>query len=243
MSNILEGKNLDYSYGDKKILKNVTVNVEMGTIVSVLGASGVGKSTLFNVLSGLYKPTAGSIVYNGEDITGKPGKIGYMLQKDLLLPHLTIEDNVSLPLVLRKMKKAEAREKVSGLFQIFDLEGCQKMYPSQMSGGMKQRAALLRTYVASSDLVLLDEPFSALDAITTSKMHEWFKGIVAKVGLSAFIVTHDVDEAILLSDKIYILGGRPGEVVRELNIKKTDDFYLSPEFVEYKKEILGLLAI
>lgn len=243
MSNILEGKNLDYSYGDKQILKNVTVNVEKGTIVSVLGASGVGKSTLFNVLSGLYKPTAGSIVYNGEDITGKPGKIGYMLQKDLLLPHLTIEDNVSLPLVLRKMKKSEAREKVSGLFHIFDLEGCQKMYPSQFSGGMKQRAALLRTYVASSDLVLLDEPFSALDAITTSKMHEWFKGIVAKVGLSAFIVTHDVDEAILLSDKIYILGGRPGEVVRELNIKKTDDFYLSPEFVEYKKEILGLLAI
>lgn len=243
MSNILEGKNLDYSYGDKPILKNVTVNVEKGTIVSVLGASGVGKSTLFNVLSGLYKPTAGSIVYNGEDITGKPGKIGYMLQKDLLLPHLTIEDNVSLPLVLRKMKKSEARKKVSGLFQIFDLEGCQKMYPSQLSGGMKQRAALLRTYVASSDLVLLDEPFSALDAITTSKMHEWFKGIVAKVGLSAFIVTHDVDEAILLSDKIYILGGRPGEVVRELNIKKTDDFYLSPEFVEYKKEILGLLAI
>ena len=242
MDYILEGKNLYFEYENKPLLEDVSVAVARGEVVTVLGASGVGKSTLFNILSGLLKPQSGSVFYEGEEITGKPGKIGYMLQKDLLLSHRTIEDNVILPLLLHGIKKKDAIEKVKDLFEVFDLEGTQNKYPSQMSGGMKQRAALLRTYVASDKLVLLDEPFSALDAITKEKMHQWFSDVIKKVGLTVFIVTHDIDEAIKLSDRIYILKGRPCNVAKELKIEKTEDFYLSTDFLEYKKEILSLLA-
>lgn len=168
-----------------------------------------------------------------------------MLQKDLLLPYRTIEDNVALPLMLKGMKKREARMKISPMFSQFGLEGTQKKYPSQLSGGMRQRAALFRTYMFSKDVALLDEPFSALDTITKSSMHKWYLGIMEQIRLSTLFITHDIDEAILISDRIYLLSGSPGEIKGEIIIKepkpRRDDFNLTEEFLEYKRRILSLL--
>ena len=135
-----------------------------------------------------------------------------MLQKDLLLPYQTIIDNVSRPLVIRGEKKAKAREYASKYFDEFGLMGTENKYPHQLSGGMRQRAALLRTYLFSDQVALLDEPFSALDSITKSSMHRWFLKVMEQIKLSSFLITHDIDEAILLSDRIYIMSGKPGRI-------------------------------
>lgn len=168
-----------------------------------------------------------------------------MLQKDLLLPYRTIEDNVALPLYIKGEKKKTAREKVGPYFAEFGLEGTQKKYPHQLSGGMRQRAALLRTYLFSGKIALLDEPFSALDTLTKSAMHEWYLGIMEQIQLSTLFVTHDIDEAILLSDRIYLLTGQPGQITKEIVIRepkpRNNDFTLTEEFLEYKKQILASL--
>ncbi|MBE6563132.1 MAG: ABC transporter ATP-binding protein [Ruminococcaceae bacterium] len=241
----LEVKNISKSFDGKAVLRDVSLELESGEIVSLLGVSGGGKTTLFNVISGLLAPDSGRVFLDGKDITESPGHIGYMLQKDLLLPFRTIEDNVSLPLTLRGTKKKEARAAVSPYFAEFGLEGTQKKFPSQLSGGMRQRAALLRTYMFSGDACLLDEPFSALDTLTKSAMHGWYLDVMEKIKLSTLFITHDIDEAILLSDRIYILSGSPGEIKGEIVIKEAkprrDDFSLTPEFLEYKKIIMNLL--
>ena len=207
--------------------------------------SGSGKTTLFHVLSGLTTPEEGKVLLNGQDITSKPGEISYMLQKDLLFPHKKIIDNVALPLVLHGMKKKDAREKASPYFKEFGLEGTQYQYPSQLSGGMRQRAALLRTYLSSKGVALLDEPFSALDTITKSAIHKWYLEVMQHIDLATLFITHDIDEAILLSDRIYILNGKPGEIRDEIIIKekkpRPEDFYLTDEFLNYKREIIKKL--
>ena len=182
--NRLEARNITYSYDNKvNVIENIQLSVGEGEIVCLLGVSGGGKTTLFNVISGLNRPQQGEILLDGEDITGVPGKISYMLQKDLLLPYRTIEANAALPLIIRGVKKKEAIAKVNPYFAEFGLEGTQKMYPSELSGGMRQRAALLRTYMASSSVALLDEPFSALDTLTKSEMHRWFLNVMEKIDL------------------------------------------------------------
>ena len=182
---------------------------------------------------------------NDKEITSTPGQISYMLQKDLLLPHKKIIDNVSLPLVLKGMKKADARKKADPLFAEFGLDGTQYQYPSQLSGGMRQRAALLRTYLSSNGVALLDEPFSALDTITKSNIHKWYLNIMTHIDLSTLFITHDIDEAILLSDRIYILNGTPGEIKDEIVIRekkpRPDDFYLTETFLNYKRDIISRL--
>ena len=169
-----------------------------------------------------------------------------MLQKDLLLPYRTIEDNVALPLLLKGMKKKDARAQVQPMFAQFGLEGTQKKYPAQLSGGMRQRAALLRTYMFSKDVALLDEPFSALDTLTKSAIHKWYLDVMEQIKLSTFFITHDIDEAILLSDRIYLLSGQPGQIRAEIVISQPKprpaDFNLTPEFLTYKKRILELLG-
>lgn len=151
------------AYEHENVIEDIRIELHDNELVCLLGASGGGKTTLFNVISGLKRPDQGNVLLNGRDITGQPGHISYMLQKDLLLPYRTIEDNVALPLLIRGEKKKDARQKVGAFFQEFGLEGTQKKYPKQLSGGMRQRAALLRTYMFSKDVALLDEPFSALD--------------------------------------------------------------------------------
>ncbi len=241
----LEVKNISKSFDGKLVLKDVSVELKRGELVSLLGVSGGGKTTLFNIISGLSAPDKGQVLLDGKDITNQPGHVSYMLQKDLLLPYRTIEDNAALPLLLKGTKKKEARAQVSPLFSQFGLEGTQKKYPAQLSGGMRQRAALLRTYMFSKDIALLDEPFSALDTITKSSMHKWYLDVMEKIQLSTLFITHDIDESILISDRIYLLSGSPGEIRGEIIIKepkpRREDFNLTPEFLEYKRRILRWL--
>ena len=245
--NRLEARNITFSYDNKvNVIENIQLSVGEGEIVCLLGVSGGGKTTLFNVISGLKHPQQGEILLNGEDITGIPGRISYMLQKDLLLPYRTIEANAALPLIIRGVKKKEAIAKVNPYFAEFGLEGTQKKYPSELSGGMRQRAALLRTYMASNSVALLDEPFSALDTLTKSDMHRWFLNVMEKIDLSILFITHDIDEAILISDRIYLLCGKPGTIADEIVIREPKprrfDFNLTDEFLQYKREIISKLC-
>ncbi len=243
--NKLEVKNVSKSFDVNPVLKDVSIELNKGELVCLLGVSGGGKTTLFNIISGLLTPDNGYVLLDGKNITNQPGYISYMLQKDLLLPYRTIEDNAALPLLLKGMKKKEARKQVSPLFSQFGLEETQKKYPSQLSGGMRQRAALLRTYMFSKDVALLDEPFSALDTITKSSMHKWYLNVMEQIQLSTLFITHDIDEAILISDRIYLLSGSPGQITGEIIIEepkpRRDDFNLSEEFLGYKRKILSLL--
>lgn len=242
---LLQVRDVSMTFKDGPVLKDVSVTLKKGELVSLLGVSGSGKSTLFNIISGLMPPDCGQVFLNGEDITSRPGRISYMLQKDLLLPYRTILDNAALPLLLRGVKKGEARAQAQTHFPDFGIVGTEKKYPSQLSGGMRQRAALLRTYLFSQDVALLDEPFSALDALTKSAMHTWFLDVMERIKLSALFITHDIDEAILLSDRIYLLTGWPGKITGEIVVKepkpRAADFSLTPEFLSYKKQILHQL--
>ena len=232
-------------FGDETIIRNISITVDQGELVSLLGVSGSGKTTLFNCISGIYTPIEGRVILDGEDITGTTGHISYMLQKDLLLPYKTIVDNVALPLVIRGMSSDEARAQASSHFEVFGLEGTQKKYPKQLSGGMRQRAALLRTYLFSDNVALLDEPFSALDTITKGKMHRWYLDVMEKISLTTVFITHDINEAIMLSDRIYIMTGKPGEIWSEIRIDtprgERRDYDLTEEFLEYKRQITAIL--
>ena len=238
----LEVKHVSKSFDGKNVLRDVNLELRDGELVCLLGVSGGGKTTLFNVISGLILPDEGQVLLDGQNITGKPGHISYMLQKDLLLPYRTIEDNVSLPLLIKGEKKKTAREKAAPYFKEFGLDGTQKKYPHQLSGGMRQRAALMRTYLFSQDVALLDEPFSALDTITKSSLHTWYLNIREQIHLSTLFITHDIDEAILLSDRIYLLGGKTGTITDEIIIQepkpRRQDFNLTEKFLQYKREIL-----
>lgn len=234
------------SFDGESVIRDIHIELREGELVSLLGISGGGKTTLFNVIAGLSKPDQGQVLLDGRDITGQPGNVSYMLQKDLLLPYRTIVDNVALPLLIKGAGKKEAREKASAYFGQFGLEGTEMKYPGQLSGGMRQRAALLRTYLFSADVALLDEPFSALDMLTKGAVHSWYLDVMERIRLSTLFITHDIDEAILLSDRIYLLTGRPGQITRELVIKeprpRRKDFNLTEEFLAYKREILRRLG-
>lgn len=233
------------SFEEEQILENISIELHNGELVSLLGASGSGKTTLFNVISGLSTPDEGKVFLDGKDITGTTGHIAYMLQKDLLMPHKTIVDNVALPLIIKGEKKKAAREKAASFFTQFGLEGTQDKFPHMLSGGMRQRAALLRTYMFSNDIALLDEPFSALDTLTKGEMHKWYLDVMSRINLSTLFITHDIDEAILLSDRIYLLSGKPGRIRDEIIITepkpRSKDFMLTDAFLQYKRRILSML--
>ena len=242
---LLKAEHITKKYSGRTIIKDINIELHKGELISLLGVSGSGKTTLFHVLSGLTTPEEGRVLLNGEDITSRPGQISYMLQKDLLFPHKKIIDNTALPLVLHGMSKNEARKKAQMYFKDFGLEGTEYQYPSQLSGGMRQRAALLRTYLSSNGVALLDEPFSALDTITKTAIHRWYLEVMQHIDLSTLFITHDIDEAILLSDRIYILNGTPGTIKDEIVIQerkpRAADFALSEEFLEYKRQIISKL--
>ena len=235
------------NYERTAVVEDVSLELAAGGFISLVGPSGVGKTTLFNVLSGVDRPDSGNVFLKGEDITGVSGRVSYMLQKDLLLEYRTVIDNVILPLLIRGEKKKNAREQAAAFFPQFGLAGYEKKYPRQLSGGMRQRAALLRTYMTHNEVILLDEPFSSLDAITRRQMQDWYCQIAAGMKLSTLFITHDVDEALLLSDTVYILCGRPGTITRSIEVSpprpRVHDFPLSPEFAAQKRTVLEAIGL
>ena len=241
----LSTQHITRSFSGRVIIQDISIRLMENELVSLLGVSGSGKTTLFNVISGILQPDSGKVLLHGEDVTGKPGQSSYMLQKDLLLEHMKVIDNVSLPLRLKGVSKKEARVQADPLFEEFGLDGTQELYPAAMSGGMRQRAALLRTYLGSQGVALLDEPFSALDTITKGQIHTWYLDIMEKINLSTSFITHDIDEAILLSNRIYIMTGSPGQIKDEIVIDRPRndrrEFNLTQEFLTCKKNVLRAL--
>ena len=247
----LQVDNVSQVFDGLTVLDGVSLEVPSGEVACLLGPSGCGKTTLFHIIAGLAAPTAGRVLLDGREITGEPGRLAYMLQKDLLLPHKTVIDNVSLPLVLKGASKREARERAAELLPTFGLAGTAERWPAELSGGMRQRAALLRSYLFNRDFMLLDEPFSALDAFTKSDMHTWFLRMAAEVGSTALVVTHDVDEAVKIADAVHVMRGAPqagvpthivGTVKVDRPRSSREGFELSPEFLGYKRRILDLLG-
>jgi putative hydroxymethylpyrimidine transport system ATP-binding protein len=222
----LELKNVKKSFDNTKILDEITIKVKEGELVSILGPSGSGKSTIFNIITGITKEDSGEVNVNGD--------ISYMHQKDLLLPWKNILDNVSLPLVLKGENKKEARSKAQKYFETFGLKGYEKNHPHQLSGGMRQRANFLRTFINSSDIMLLDEPFGALDSITRYKMQKWLLEVRNNLNMTTLFITHDVEEAVFLSDRIYIISEKPSKIKREFKVDKENRDNL-------KKQILDIL--
>lgn len=241
--NILKLDNIYKSFGEKDVLNGISFSVDKGEIIGLLGVSGSGKSTIFNIISGNLLPNQGKVFIKGEHTTGETGHVSYMLQKDLLFDHMKVIDNAALPLRIKGVSKNEARKEASSYFKEFGLENQDNKYPRELSGGMRQRVALLRTYLNKEPLILLDEPFSALDQLTKNKLHTWFLDIIKKYDMTGIFISHDIDEAIYLSDRILILktDGKLHDqiVIKEKN--RNEDFKLSEEFLAYKREIVNKL--
>lgn len=243
------------------VLSGINLTVKAGEFVSLIGPSGCGKSTLLNIIAGLDRPDSGTIELNGElagESDGEPrralskrrasprlGRIGYMQQKDLLLPWRTVLDNAALGLELRGMPIRRARQRALELTGLFGLKGYEHQYPFTLSGGMRQRAAFLRTMLLDHGVVLLDEPFGALDALTRVQMQKWLMDLWGALGKTIILITHDVDEAILLSDRVYVLSARPAQVamVMDVGLPRPRDLKIvtEPAFVELKARLLAPL--
>lgn len=223
------------------VLNNVSLTVGQQEFVSILGPSGCGKSTLFHIIGGLERPDSGTVSMNGREVTGQRGEISYMPQQPALFPWRTIEDNV---LLSREIKgaagsgaHAEAREWLAKV----GLAGFEQAYPHMLSGGMQQRAAFLRALLAPQELMLLDEPFSALDALTRSDMQRWLLELWEANRRSVLFITHNIEEALLLSNRIYVFSSRPGQILHTVDVPfprpRRDEITETPEFLDLKRQL------
>ncbi len=205
-------------YGETAVLADISLTVQPGEFVSILGPSGSGKSTLFKLLTGARGPEGGGMRFDGQALDGTTRPFAFMPQRDALMPWRRIIDNTTLGLEVQGMRRADARRRVLSLFSKFGLNGFEQHYPAELSGGMRQRAALLRTVVQDKPMLLLDEPFGALDALTRAGMQRWLEEMWSQHDWTAMLVTHDVREAVYLSDRVYIFSPRPARVIREIAI-------------------------
>jgi len=241
----LEVRGLSLSWDGRPIVADVGFTVRSGQLACLVGRSGTGKTTLFHAIAGLTQPDSGQVLLDGRDVTGQPGRISYMLQKDLLLPEQRVVDNVALPLRLAGVPKREARDRARQRFAEFGLAGTERLYPSQLSGGMRQRAALLRTLLTSKEVLLLDEPFGALDAITRLQLQLLLTDIWQEMRKTVLFVTHDVDEALLLSDEILLLTARPGRVLKRYQVDmprpRLPSMLADPPIAAMKADMMKLL--
>ena len=228
-------------------LRDVSLQVMPGEFVTVIGASGSGKSTLFNLCVGLLEPDKGSILIDGNETGSRLGMLGYMPQRDLLLPWRSVLDNVLVPQDIKGVPRRESLQKATQMFQRFGLESFERDYPSALSGGMRQRAALLRTWLTDCDTLLLDEPFGALDALTRKELQDWLLRVWDEYGRTVVFITHDVEEAVYLADRVIVLSARPGTVKRELAVDlprpRRQRMVAEPGFGNLVRGLLGDLGL
>lgn len=242
-SSMLSIHDLTYSFaGDRPIFQKISLDLNPGEFVSVIGASGSGKSTLFKLITGLLKPDEGEIRIANVISNGRKGTVGYMPQKDLLLPWRTVLDNVLLPLEVTKGDKKRKVPEVRAWLSRFGLADYERAFPNELSGGMRQRVAFLRTLMTGKDLLLLDEPFGALDSLTKRNMHRWLLGLWEEVQKTVLFITHDLEEAILLSDRIYVLRDTG---IQELKVAlprpRNSELIYQSEFISLRKELEWLI--
>ena len=230
---------------DLLVLDGVNLRIAAGEFVALVGPSGSGKSTLLSIVAGLQQPTSGTIALRGDPSARRLGHVGYMPQRDLLLPWRTALDNAVAGLEVRGMPRAQARAQALTLFAAFGLTGFEGSYPSQLSGGMRQRVAFARTALAAGDLLLLDEPFGALDALTRAGLQRWLMELWGSLGKTCLLVTHDVEEALLLADRVYVMTPRPGRIRLERHIPlarpRRQEMLAQPESLALKAELLAAL--
>lgn len=225
------------------VLNDLSLTVEQGEFVAIVGPSGCGKSTLFHIIGGLLKPQEGQVLMNGQNVTGQRGKISYMPQQPALFPWRTIEDNVLLAgeVASSAPPRAEALEEARKWLSSVGLAGFEQAYPHMLSGGMQQRAAFLRALLSPQELMLLDEPFSALDALTRSDMQRWLLDIWEQNRRSVLFITHNIEEALLLADRVYVLSNRPATVLHEVHVPfdrpRREEITEESAFLERKRQI------
>ena len=229
-----------------EVLQTLDLEIETGSFVSIIGPSGCGKSTICNLLAGIELPDTGEIILEGEAIHGTLGNVGYMPQKDLLLPWRTLLENVLLGCEILHKDKRKAQVEAKEWLNQFGLSAFSEHYPHQLSGGMRQRGALLRTILFGKKTLLLDEPFGALDALTRREMQRWLLKIWNRTRHTVLLITHDIDEAILLSDRVVVLSQRPARIIHEFIIpfphpRDPDELLLSSDALEFKRQLLKLL--
>ncbi|MFP3512618.1 ABC transporter ATP-binding protein [Peribacillus sp. SIMBA_075] len=240
---MLEIKDVSFSFdGKQNILENMNFHVGDGEFVTILGPSGSGKSTLFHLIGGILKPDQGIISLDGKKINGFKGHISYMPQQPSLLPWRTVLDNVLLGSELAGIRD---KEMAKALLVKAGLEEYVKAYPHELSGGMKQRAAFIRSILSQQDLMCLDEPFSALDELTRLEMQKWLLSVWEQNRRSVLFVTHSIDEAVFLSDRIYVLSAKPAAVIKEVKVPfprpRSEEQFLSDEFLNLKRELYAAL--
>jgi NitT/TauT family transport system ATP-binding protein len=247
----LEIRDLQVKYNVKDdnsmALDQVNLTIENGEFVSVVGPSGCGKSTLLKVVSGLLQPSAGTVRLDGKPIIGIPDEIGMVFQNDALLPWKTIVDNIRLPLEIKGMPRKEQLAEVDRLLEMVGLKGFEHYHPKQLSGGMRKRVALSRTFAYDPEIYLMDEPFGPLDAQTRVKIGEEFLEMWERVGKSVLFITHDIEEAIALSDRVVVMSNRPGRIKAEFTIAlpRPRPFYeirFDPLFKEMQKKIWACMS-
>lgn len=235
------------SYGTNEVLKNISLEVNSGDFLSIIGPSGCGKSTVFNIIAGITNQNSGRIIYNGVERENLSGTVGYMMQKDLLLPWRTILDNVIIGLEIKGTPKAEAKELAREYLSTYGLSGVEDKYPRSLSGGMRQRAALIRTLICDTEILLLDEPFSALDYQTRLYLEGVLIEAVSTFNKTVILVTHDIDEAVALSKKVVVLSHRPTVVKScyDISLSYSDPLAArtDPRFSEYFKLLCSELDI
>jgi len=241
----LEIRRLRKSFAETEVLDDISLAVGAHEFVALLGPSGAGKSTIFNLLLGETEPDRGEMLLDGRRLANHGGSFAFMPQRDALMPWRRVIDNATVGLEISGMRRRAARERVRPLLAEFGLAGFESHYPAQLSGGMRQRVALLRTAVLERDLLLLDEPFSALDALTRTSMQQWLQATWQAHAWTAMLVTHDVREAIFLSDRIYLLSPRPARIVLEVEVPlprpRTLSHLLTPTANAIEAEILACL--
>ena len=241
----LRAENVRHNFGATAALAPTTLEIDDGEFASIVGPSGCGKSTLFNIISGLLRPTAGRVFLDERDVTGQTGRVGYMLQKDLLLPWRTVTQNIVLGASLTGRVTRKDKEEAVALARRYGLGEFVDHYPHALSGGMRQRVALMRTLAVHKDVMLLDEPFGALDSQTRLRMQQWLLDVWHDQERTVLFITHDVDEAIFLSDRVHVMSARPGAFRASFDIDlprpRSIDILTSDAFIEMKREILRLI--